>query len=200
MIRPARPGARAVHAALERSAAGPLSYQSPGMTREPPPAGWPVNRIAAPLGRGPGVWSAAVAALRRWEQYRTGWTRLVPERPELRPGAAFAAVARHWGLWSVNCCRVVYAPEAEDEAGDTFACAIGTLAVHSERGEERFAVVRAADETVRFELLAYATPAHPLARLGAPIAVQVQRRFARDAAAAMHRAVTRAGAAPAAPR
>ena len=188
MIRLSRPDERTVREALARAAKSDLTYRSPGMTRNPPAPGWPVNRIRASLGTGPGIWERATAALRRWEQYRTRWTTLTPPAPPLEPGATFAVVARHHGLWSVNCCRVVYAP-SEAEAAGVYACAIGTLGVHSESGEERFAVEQDADGTVWFELLAYARARHPLARLAPPIVTRVQRRFAQDAAAAMRRAV-----------
>lgn len=188
MIRLSRPDERTVRDALARSTEGGLSYQPPGMTRSPPAPGWPVNRIRTELGSGPGVWERATAALGRWEQYRTGWTTVTPPAPALEPGATFAVVARHLGFWSVNCCRVVYGP-GDVEADGVFACAIGTLDVHSESGEERFAVERDADGTVWFELLAYARARHPLGRLAPPIVTRIQRRFARDAAAAMRRAV-----------
>jgi uncharacterized protein (UPF0548 family) len=188
MIRLSRPDERTVSDALARAVDGGLSYDSPGMTTAAPARGWPVNRIRTGLGRGSETWRRATAALERWEQYSTGWTTLTPPAPSLVPGASFAVVARHCGFWSVNCCRVVYAT-TDAEATGIFACAIGTLDVHSERGEERFAVERRADGTVWFELVAYARARHPLGRLAPPVVTRIQRRFARHAAAAMRRAV-----------
>ena len=59
--------------------------------------------------------------------------------------------------------------------------AIGTLPGHSELGEERFRVEwHRADDSVWFEILAYAGPRHWLARLGSPFTRHLQRRFGAD--------------------
>lgn len=185
-MRLTRPSEAAVRRALDDAARRPLSYGLTGMTRHPQPPGWPSSGIRAPLGRGAAAWQRAVAALDRWAQYRTGWTWLYPQSPAIREGELLAAVARHYGLWSVNCCRVVYAPAAPDSESE-HAYAIGTLDIHAETGEERFAVERAPDETVWFALTTYARAHHPLARLAPALVRRVQHRFARDAAAAMRR-------------
>ena len=158
------------------------------MTRRPPPPGWPVNRIRTSLGSGPQVWQRAVGALERWEQYRTSWTTLLPAAPSLVPGTTFAALGKHYGFWSVNCCRVVYGP-TNAEGGCSFAYAIGTLEEHSESGEERFVIERDSDEKVWFELVAYARAKHPFGKLAPPLVTRVQRKFAHDASEAMKRAV-----------
>jgi uncharacterized protein (UPF0548 family) len=99
-------------------------------------------------------------------------------------------VVRHLGFWSVNPCRIVYVEETDGDMA-TFAFAIGTLPAHSERGEERFRVEwHRADDSVWFEILAYAGARHWLARLGSPFVGHLQRRFGRDALAAMQLAVT----------
>ena len=188
MIRLFRPDEKAISEALARVSGGPLSYDTPGMTRRAPKPGWPVNQIRTALGRGSQVWERAVGALERWEQYHTDWTTLAPPEPALIPGTNFAALGRHYGFWSVNCCRVVYGPEDAGSDG-LYAYAIGTLDDHSESGEERFLIERDDDETVWFELVAYARARHPLGRLAPPLVTRVQRKFARDAAAAMKRAV-----------
>jgi uncharacterized protein (UPF0548 family) len=75
-----------------------------------------------------------------------------------------------------------------------FGFAIGTLPVHAERGEERFTVeYHRADDTVRFEIHTFAGPAHRLVRLTYPLMRRVQRRFGREAVAAMQAAVARGG-------
>jgi uncharacterized protein (UPF0548 family) len=81
-----------------------------------------------------------------------------------------------------------------DEAGPVarFGFAYGTLPGHAESGEERFLVEwdRTGD-AVRYDVLAFSRPRHPLARLGYPLTRRAQRRFARDSAAAMLRAAGR---------
>ena len=44
------------------------------------------------------------------------------------------------------------------------------------------------DDSVWYDILAFSRPNHFLARLGYPIVRRLQRRFARDSAAAMKRA------------
>jgi hypothetical protein len=66
----------------------------------------------------------------------------------------------------------------------------GTLPGHAESGEERFTVEwREADGAVWYDILAFSRPRQLLARLGYPFARRLQRRFARDSAAAMRRPV-----------
>ena len=45
------------------------------------------------------------------------------------------------------------------------------------------------DAAVWYDILAFSRPQHFLARLGYPFARRLQKRFARDSAAAMQRAV-----------
>jgi uncharacterized protein (UPF0548 family) len=73
---------------------------------------------------------------------------------------------------------------------DVVRFAYGTLPGHAESGEERFLVEwdRTTD-AVHYDILAFSRPRHPLARLGYPLTRRVQRRFARDSATAMRRAV-----------
>ena len=66
----------------------------------------------------------------------------------------------------------------------------GTLPGNVERGEERFTVEwDHADDSVSYEVFAFARPAHPLARAGQPFVRLVQRRFAADSLRSMVEAV-----------
>jgi uncharacterized protein (UPF0548 family) len=68
--------------------------------------------------------------------------------------------------------------------------AFGTLPAHVERGEERFTVEwHRADDSVWYEVFAFARPAHPLASVGPPFVRLVQRRFAAASLRAMVAAV-----------
>jgi len=188
---------RPTPAALDSFRAGQatlgFSYPAVGATAATPPPGYVVDRTRARLGDGERVYAAARAALGRWEQFRLGWVEAYPADTPLRPGEVVAVVARVLGVWWVNACRVVY---IVDEAGPTsrFGFAYGTLPGHAESGEERFLVEwdRATD-AVWYDVLAFSRPRHPLARLGYPLTRRAQRRFARDSAAAMRRAVLPAG-------
>jgi uncharacterized protein (UPF0548 family) len=67
--------------------------------------------------------------------------------------------------------RIIYV-EAES---DRYAWAYGTLPIHPEVGEERFAVVRRGD-TVWFEVSAFSKIVDPLGRLVKPLARSIQVR------------------------
>jgi uncharacterized protein (UPF0548 family) len=102
-----------------------------------------------------------------------------------------AILARSLGLWWLNACRIVY---VVDEPGPVqrFGFAYGTLPEHAESGEERLTVERhEEDSAVWYDILAFSRPRHMLARLGYPWARRVQKRFARDSAAAIGKALAR---------
>ena len=79
-----------------------------------------------------------------------------------------------------------------DEAGPVsrFGFAYGTLPDHAGSGEERFLVEwdRASGE-VWYDILAFSRPHWLLTRLGYPYMRRLQKRFGRESAAAMVRAV-----------
>ena len=68
-------------------------------------------------------------------------------------------------------CRVVEVIDRPDRCGFTY----GTLSVHPEQGEESFTVVRGADDSVTFEIVAVSRPRHLLARVCPPVARHLQR-------------------------
>jgi uncharacterized protein (UPF0548 family) len=101
-------------------------------------------------------------------------------------------LGRHFGLWSLNACQIVYVIEEEAAASllRRYGFAFGTLPGHVERGEERFTVEwHRADDSVSYEVFAFARPAHPLARVSPPFVRLVQRRFAAASLRAMAAAV-----------
>jgi uncharacterized protein (UPF0548 family) len=64
------------------------------------------------------------------------------------------------------------------------------LPAHVERGEERFTVEwRRADDSVSYEVFAFARPDHPLTKVGSPFVRMIQRRFAADSLRSMAEAV-----------
>ena len=166
-----------------------FTYPSVGATAGTPPPGYVVDRTRVELGSGESTFAAARAALGRWEQFRLGWVEAGPTDTPIRTGEVVAVVARVFGVWWVNACRVVY---TVDESGPVcrFGFAYGTLPGHAESGEERFLVEwdRTTD-VVWYDILAFSRPRHPLARLGYHFARRTQKRFARDSVAAMRRAI-----------
>ena len=97
---------------------------------------------------------------------------------------------RHFGLWSLNACRIVYVIEEEASLLKRYGFAFGTLPGHVERGEECFTVEwHRADDSVSYEVFAFARPVHPLAKVGLPFVRLIQRRFAAASLWAMAEAV-----------
>ncbi|HTM56222.1 MAG TPA: DUF1990 domain-containing protein [Pirellulales bacterium] len=166
-----------------------FSYPHVGATAsEPPPAGYTVDHTRVNLGNGQRVFDAARSGLERWEHFRLGWVEAWPSTTPIQPGEAIAVVARSFRLlWSLNACRIV---RVIDEHGPIrrFGFAYGTLPGHVELGEERFLLeFNQTKGDVSYDILALSRPNHILARLGYPMARRLQKRFARDSAAAMQR-------------
>ena len=166
-----------------------FSYSAVGATAAVPPAGYVVDRTRIKLGEGAGAFAAAKAALERWEHFRLGWVETWPPNTPIQADQVVAVIARLFGLWWLNACRIVY---VVDEQGPVqrYGFAYGTLPEHAESGEERFTVEwHEADDAVWYDILAFSRPRQPLARLGYPCVRRLQKRFARDSAAAMKKAV-----------
>jgi uncharacterized protein (UPF0548 family) len=139
------------------------------------------------LGEGRECFQRACAALRRWEPFRLGWAEAFPPDAPIRVGTTVGVVVRHFGVWSLAPSRIV----AVTEDGERFGFVYRTLPDHALEGEERFLVEwRQSDGAVAYERAARSRPRHVLVWLGFPLARLLQRRFARDSAAAMRRAVS----------
>ncbi len=103
-------------------------------------------------------------------------------------------LGRHLGVWSLNAGRIAYVLEEEGSSRRRYGFAFGTLPGHVERGEERFTVEwHRADDSVWYEVFAFARPAHPLARAGRLFVRPIQRRFAFGSLRSMAAAVEGGG-------
>jgi len=168
----------------------PFTYTAVGATAETPPAGYVVDRTRIKLGEGEPMFRSAIAALRRWEQFNLGWVEAWPSHTPIQKGEVVAVMGRAVGVWWLNACRVVY---VVDEAGplSKFGFAYGTLPGHVESGEERFLIEwDQSDDSVWYDILAFSRPYQFSARLGYPVVRRLQKRFGRDSAASMLRAVS----------
>ena len=164
----------------------PFSYPEVGASRDGAPPGYGVNHHRGPLGTGSETFERAVWAIQRWKMYETGWTRLLWPVAPIAEGTVVGVLGRHYGLWSLNACRIAYTIEDEAPSLKRYGFAVGTLPGHVEQGEERFTVEwRATGDSVFYELFAFSRLAHPLARAAPPLARLVQRRFARDSLQSM---------------
>jgi uncharacterized protein (UPF0548 family) len=184
-----RPSSASVREFLAAQAKLDFTYPAVGATATAPPAGYVVDHTRIKLGEGEAVFRAARAALGRWDQFRLGWVESWPPGAPIRAGEVVGSVARCLGVWWLNACRIVYVVDEEGPV-TRFGFANGTLPDHAEAGEERFLVEwdRASGE-VWYDILAFSRPQVFLTRLGYPYMRRVQRRFGRESAAAMVRAV-----------
>lgn len=186
-----KPTAESIQHFLERQATLGYTYEAVGATSDRPPAGYVVDHTRIKLGTGEDVFQQAKDALQRWEHFRLGWVEAWPSQDVLQQGAAVAVLAHLFGLWWLNGCKIVY---VVDEAGSIarYGFAYGTLPAHAESGEERFMIEWDRSEgNVSYDILAFSRPNYVLTRLGYPMVRRIQKKFARDSAAAMVQAVTR---------
>jgi uncharacterized protein (UPF0548 family) len=158
----------------------PFSYQAVGATNGNAPAGYVVDHNRIQIGTGAAVFQRAKDALSAWKQFDLGWVSIVPPAVPVTAGATVAVKAHTFGAWSLSAARVVY---VINEAGPTerFGFAYGTLPDHVETGEERFKVEwDLNDDTVCYDILAFSRPNQRLVKMAAPLARQLQKRFARE--------------------
>jgi uncharacterized protein (UPF0548 family) len=188
-----KPSADEVHRFLREQAKLSFTYAAVGATADKLPTGYVVDHTRINLGVGESVFQAAKAALQRWDQFRLGWLEAGPAETPIKTGEVVAILARAIGLWWLNGCQIVY---VVDETGPVskFGFAYGTLPDHAGIGEERFLIeTNREDSSVWYDILAFSRPNHFLARLGYPLVRRTQKRFGRESAAAMLRAVRDGG-------
>ncbi len=169
----------------------PVSYQEVGATKgHNAPDGYPINRYRKELGSGEQTYKNAVKAIEAWQMYALGWTQLCPSNAPIKKGEVVATLVRHLGFWSLNPCRIIYLIDEESGKFNRFGFGFGTLSEHSEQGEEQFIVEwDKADDSVWYELYAFAKPNGLLAKIGFLFVHYLQKRFAAESYRAMLKAV-----------
>ena len=167
----------------------PLSYAEVGCSWGAEPPGYVVDNYRIRLGTGAIVFERARQALRDWRMLRLGWLEPCWPHAPVKEGVLVGTLARVYGLWAVNICRIV---SVVDDQGPVsrFGLAYGTLAGHAERGEERFLIEwLRADDSVWYDIRAVSRPGTWMTRLAYPVARRLQRRFGHDSLAALLPAV-----------
>ena len=184
-----KPSADSIRQFRQTQATLDFSYSAVGATATVPPAGYVVDHTRIKLGAGSEVFEKAKAALCRWEHFNLGWVEAIPNSTPIEAGQVVAVLARVLGIWWLNACRIVYVVH-EAAATTRFGFAYGTLPGHAESGEERFLVEwDRSNNEVCYDIVAFSKPNYFVTRLGYPLVRRFQKRFARDSAAAMMRAV-----------
>ena len=184
-----KPSAESIRPFLTAQAKQHFTYSAVGATAGTPPAGYVVDHTRIKLGEGEPVFHSARVALRRWKQFRLGWVEAWSPETPIETGEVVAVMGHAIGFWWLNACRIVY---VVDESGpiSKFGFAYGTLPGHFESGEERFLIEWDRDEnSVWYDILAFSRPNHFLTRLGYPAVRRTQKRFGRDSAASMLKAI-----------
>jgi uncharacterized protein (UPF0548 family) len=190
MLTVLRPGDELRRRFLEAQSRLRFTYAEVGATAGKPPEGYTVDHTRVALGEGETVFRNAQRALERWDQFRVGWLEVWPPKTPIQAGQTVVAVARAFGVWSLNSARIVYVVDENSDSISRFGFAYGTLPGHVEAGEERFLVEwNKSDDRVWYDILAFSRPRHVLARLGNIQMRRMQKRFARESAAAMLRSV-----------
>ena len=191
MFQFSEPSTERISRFLDAQRDAPFSYDDVGASREDAkvPAAYAVDHNRARLGRGRSTFERTVAALYSWKMFDVVWARLVPADAPVEVGTTVAVLARHYGFYSLNPCRISYT--IEQDGGDLVrrGFAYGTLPDHGEKGEERFTIEWHREvDSVFYDLYALSRPNQLLAKLGYPLARHLQHRFARDSLQAMVRA------------
>ena len=168
----------------------PFTYEAVGATAETPPAGYVVDRTRIKLGEGEQVFRSAIAALRRWEQFRLGWVEAWPPDTPIRPrrgrggdGPGHRRLVAQRLPGRVRRGRGGAVPRSS--GSPTARCPATSRAARS----GSWSSGTGATTPCGIDILAFSRPNHVLARLGYPVVRRLQRRFGRDSAAAMLRAV-----------
>ena len=184
-----KPDEAFIRRVLEKQKGEPFSYPEVGASGRRAPGGYNLDHNRVLLGDGYGTFRKAIEAVKSWKMFDFPWLKLCwPDAP-IAEGSTVGILVRHFGLWSLNSCRIVYLIEEQGEI-ERYGFAYGTLSAHVERGEERFSVeYHQAGGKVWYDLYAFSKPRHALARAGYPVSRLLQKRFARDSKRAMVRAV-----------
>jgi len=188
-----RPSPRVIERFLVDSRDLPLSYGPIGIVG-PGSARQDLDELTVAIGRGAADFERARAALAAWKHFDIGWVETFPRDAPVAVGTVVAVLIRHFGFWSLNGCRVLYAVGSPTD-GNRFGFAYGTLPNHAESGEELFEVyIDPQTDDVEYRIRATSSPQATLARVGQPIVRALQARFRRHSAAAMARATCAAEA------
>lgn len=183
-----RPSAEVIDRFIQDSQELPLSYAPSGLLLATD-IGHDSDEAVVSIGRGKRDLWRARTALMQWKHFDIGWVEAFPRDASVAVGTIVALLVRHFGFWSLNGCRVVYrVGSSDDESRFGFGC--GTLTNHLVAGEELFEVfIDDRTDEVMYRIRAAVWPWAKLTGVSQPIIKMFQRRFRRQSAAALTRAI-----------
>jgi uncharacterized protein (UPF0548 family) len=184
-----KPDKEQIRTVLGSQQASSFSYTQVGATQGELPAGWAEMRGRTGLGAGSATFERAVRAMCQWKMFDVPGVELCWPDTSIQAEASVAILIRHFGFWSVNCCRIVYVID-DGVPVRRFGFAYGTLPEHAERGEERFCVEwDCASDLVSYDILSFSRPGNVAIKAAYPLARRLQRKFLQNSLAAMAEAV-----------
>jgi uncharacterized protein (UPF0548 family) len=149
-----------------------FTYAEVGATRyEPLPAHYNHLRHRVLVGAGDEVFERAGQAVLRFDMHRAAGAKVRTDSPEAEAGLHVEVTL---GPFTVPN-EVVYVVDEPHRMGFAY----GTLPGHQERGEESFLVEQGPDGRIWLTIKAFSIPARWATVLAGPLAVLVQRVFAR---------------------
>lgn len=176
MLRLRQPSPHALEDLLAQARTAAPSYPEVGATKNANlPAGYRHDRYEIRVGEGNGVFERAIRALRSWQPQTGAGVVVVPRDAWVAENETVVLLLRAALLWAPAPCRVVY---VVDEANQ-FGFAYGTLPGHPEKGEVAFTLSRNSVGAVDFRVTSFSRTIDPLARLGTPITLWIQKRVTR---------------------
>jgi uncharacterized protein (UPF0548 family) len=150
----------------------PFTYpEIGGTTAGPLPHGYRHATRRVTVGHGRGTFERTAAAVLDWRAQQALGLRIRATGPASRLGTVVVLTAGRPRFGYDLPCRVVWGAAAGEERGFAY----GTLPGHPQCGEERFAVRLALSGAVVFEIRSFFRLASPLARLGGPVSLLMQR-------------------------
>jgi uncharacterized protein (UPF0548 family) len=183
-----RPSLATIDGFLRESQDLPLSYGPTGLVTTAI-AGYDFDEASVAIGHGQADFERARTALMAWKHFDIGWVETFPRHAPVAAGTVVAVLIRHFGLWSLNGCRVLSTVGGVDDVA-RFGFVYGTLTNHAESGEELFEVcIDPQTDSVVYRIRAVSWPQATLARIGQPVVRMLQERFRNDSTAAMKNAV-----------
>lgn len=176
-----RPSPELIQRFLEEQRRLPLSFEPGTLT------GFQLDEERALLGQGEAAFLAGCRAVQQWRMFPEAWTVIVPREAPLVVGQVVAVLARAFGVWWLNACRIVSVTD-DVEPVRRFGFTYATLPGHVELGEELFLIEWDREGRVWYQIRAVSRPRYWLARLAYPLTRWLQRRFRRDSIRGMQAA------------